>query len=131
MAQGELWQMPPAPVRRRRLALACLPLRARSTRRRARCFAGHQLPCYPGAPARACQRHQPPAARRPPQEVWGAGCVTLVGDAAHAMLPMLGQGASQAMESAVALAVVRPGKRAWCALGVAHTWQMRLAARSS
>ena len=24
------------------------------------------------------------------QEVWGAGCVTLIGDAAHGMLPTLG-----------------------------------------
>lgn len=55
----------------------------------------------------------PTSACCPPQEAWGAGCVTLVGDAAHAMLPMLGQGASQAIESAVALAVVRPGRRAW------------------
>lgn len=40
----------------------------------------------------------------PLQEVWGSGCCTLLGDAAHAMLPMLGQGASQSIEDAVVLA---------------------------
>ena len=40
------------------------------------------------------------------QEVWGAGCVTLIGDAAHGMLPTLGQGACQGIEDAVELATV-------------------------
>lgn len=40
------------------------------------------------------------------QEVWGQGCVTLVGDAAHGLLPTLGQGAGQGIEDAVELAVV-------------------------
>lgn len=35
---------------------------------------------------------------------WGAGRVTLLGDAAHAMLPFLAQGAAQAIEDAAALA---------------------------
>ena len=35
---------------------------------------------------------------------WGAGRVTLLGDAAHAMLPFLAQGAAQAIEDASALA---------------------------
>ena len=34
---------------------------------------------------------------------WGAGPVTLLGDAAHPMLPHTGQGAAQAMEDAVGL----------------------------
>jgi 2-polyprenyl-6-methoxyphenol hydroxylase-like FAD-dependent oxidoreductase len=34
---------------------------------------------------------------------WGTGLVTLLGDAAHPMLPHTGQGAAQAMEDAVAL----------------------------
>jgi 2-polyprenyl-6-methoxyphenol hydroxylase-like FAD-dependent oxidoreductase len=40
---------------------------------------------------------------RPPLERWSHGRVTLVGDAAHPMLPNLGQGACQAIEDAVAL----------------------------
>ena len=41
---------------------------------------------------------------RPPSEVWGRGQVTLLGDAAHAMTPNLGQGGGQAVEDAVVLA---------------------------
>jgi FAD-dependent urate hydroxylase len=40
---------------------------------------------------------------RPPLERWGQGSVTLLGDAAHPMLPHAGQGAAQALEDAVAL----------------------------
>ena len=40
---------------------------------------------------------------RPPIDVWGHGPVTLLGDAAHPMLPHTGQGAAQALEDAVAL----------------------------
>jgi 2-polyprenyl-6-methoxyphenol hydroxylase-like FAD-dependent oxidoreductase len=38
-----------------------------------------------------------------PLPVWGRGRVTLLGDAAHAMTPHLGQGACQAIEDAVVL----------------------------
>ncbi|HEX4352058.1 MAG TPA: FAD-dependent monooxygenase [Polyangiales bacterium] len=41
---------------------------------------------------------------RPPCERWGVGPVTLLGDAAHASTPDLGQGACQAIESATVLA---------------------------
>lgn len=41
---------------------------------------------------------------RPPVARWGAGPVTLLGDAAHASTPDLGQGACQAIESAAVLA---------------------------
>ena len=41
---------------------------------------------------------------RPPVEKWGAGRVTLLGDAAHPMTPNLGQGACQAIEDALVLA---------------------------
>ena len=40
---------------------------------------------------------------REPIGIWGDGPVTLVGDAAHPMLPQTGQGAAQALEDAVAL----------------------------
>lgn len=38
-----------------------------------------------------------------PLPIWHRGCVILIGDAAHAMLPTQGQGASQAVEDAEAL----------------------------
>lgn len=41
---------------------------------------------------------------RPPLTWWGRGKVTLLGDAAHAATPNLGQGACQALEDAVVLA---------------------------
>lgn len=41
---------------------------------------------------------------RPPLKQWGRGRTTLLGDAAHAMTPNLGQGACQAIEDAVVLA---------------------------
>ena len=39
----------------------------------------------------------------PRRDAWGSGRVTLVGDAAHPMVPALGQGACQAIEDAVVL----------------------------
>jgi 2-polyprenyl-6-methoxyphenol hydroxylase-like FAD-dependent oxidoreductase len=41
---------------------------------------------------------------RPPIKEWGAGRVTLLGDAAHPMTNAMGQGANQAIEDAVVLA---------------------------
>jgi 2-polyprenyl-6-methoxyphenol hydroxylase-like FAD-dependent oxidoreductase len=43
---------------------------------------------------------------RDPISPWGTGPVTLLGDAAHPMLPHTGQGAAQALEDAVALGLV-------------------------
>ncbi len=41
---------------------------------------------------------------RDPSPIWGTGLVTLLGDAAHPMVPFMGQGGCQAMEDSVALA---------------------------
>lgn len=48
---------------------------------------------------------------RRPLDPWGAGAVTLLGDAAHPVLPHTGQGAAQALEDAVALGRVMKGGR--------------------
>jgi 2-polyprenyl-6-methoxyphenol hydroxylase-like FAD-dependent oxidoreductase len=40
---------------------------------------------------------------RPPDESWGRGRVTLLGDAAHPMTFAVGQGAAQALEDALAV----------------------------
>jgi 2-polyprenyl-6-methoxyphenol hydroxylase-like FAD-dependent oxidoreductase len=47
-----------------------------------------------------------PLYERAPIEHWGRGRVTLLGDAAHPMLPHTGQGAAQSLEDAVALGLV-------------------------
>jgi 2-polyprenyl-6-methoxyphenol hydroxylase-like FAD-dependent oxidoreductase len=61
-------------------------------------------------PFRAIVRATPPEDlrldelfERDPLSPWGHGAVTLLGDAAHPMLPHAGQGAAQALEDAVAL----------------------------
>src|SRR5204862_4122256 len=43
---------------------------------------------------------------REPLSTWTRGRLTLLGDAAHPMLPHVGQGANQAIEDAVALAAL-------------------------
>jgi salicylate hydroxylase len=43
---------------------------------------------------------------RPPLPYWSTGCVTLLGDAAHPMVPHFGQGAGQAIEDGFALALL-------------------------
>jgi salicylate hydroxylase len=46
---------------------------------------------------------------RPPLERWSAGQVTLLGDACHPMLPMLAQGAAQAIEDGATLTACLAG----------------------
>jgi len=43
---------------------------------------------------------------RDPLPIWTKGRLTLLGDAAHAMLPHLGQGANQSIEDGMALAII-------------------------
>jgi 2-polyprenyl-6-methoxyphenol hydroxylase-like FAD-dependent oxidoreductase len=52
-----------------------------------------------------------PIVWRKPLRRWGRGRITLLGDAAHAMTPDLGQGAGQALEDAVVLAACVRGAR--------------------
>jgi 2-polyprenyl-6-methoxyphenol hydroxylase-like FAD-dependent oxidoreductase len=54
-----------------------------------------------GTPAADVLRHE--LFDRPPAKRWSAGAVTLLGDAAHPMLPFLGQGACSAIDDGVAL----------------------------
>ena len=67
---------------------------------------------------------------------WGSGRITLLGDAAHAMLPFLAQGAAQAIEDAAALGAALAQEtdaasalRAYEAARRYHTAQIQQAAR--
>ncbi len=61
---------------------------------------------------------------RPPLRAWSRGRVTLLGDAAHPMLPFLAQGAAQAIEDAAALGAAVAGaggiERAFAAYAAAR-----------
>jgi salicylate hydroxylase len=63
---------------------------------------------------------------RAPLERWTQGRLTLLGDAAHAMLPFFGQGAAQAVEDAEALAAcLREASPGSAAQALARYEQMR------
>jgi len=71
---------------------------------------------------------------RDPAKRWGRGGITLLGDAAHPMLPFLAQGAAQAIEDAGSLArhlagEIEPGLRAYEAERIPRTGKVQLAAR--
>ena len=59
---------------------------------------------------------------RDPLPVWTKGRLSLLGDAAHPMLPHLGQGANQSIEDGIALATIlaRAGKANWPAALLAY-----------
>ena len=64
---------------------------------------------------------------RPPLARWSVGRVTLLGDACHAMLPMMAQGAAQAIEDGAALAACLAGVgRAGIADALVRYEQLRL-----
>jgi 2-polyprenyl-6-methoxyphenol hydroxylase-like FAD-dependent oxidoreductase len=65
-----------------------------------------------------------------PLRAWGSGRCTLLGDAAHAMTPNLGQGACQALEDAVVLGrCVAPGGDVSAALRAYERERRRRTAR--
>jgi salicylate hydroxylase len=67
---------------------------------------------------------------RRPLASWSKGRLTLLGDAAHAMLPHLGQGANQAIEDGVALAVMLEGQDAAAVPGMLQHYEAFRRART-
>jgi salicylate hydroxylase len=61
-----------------------------------------------------------------PLERWSAGRVTLLGDASHAMLPFMAQGAAQAIEDGAALAACLADSQADAAGALRHYEALRI-----
>lgn len=66
---------------------------------------------------------------REPFEPWSQGRMTLLGDAAHPMLPHLGQGANQSIEDGAALAALLRGRNSADAMGAFGTYEALRRAR--
>jgi salicylate hydroxylase len=70
-----------------------------------------------------------PGSDRPPQPGWSRSRITLVGDAAHAALPYLAQGAAMALEDACAIAQASAGFSGYEQKRYARTARIQSASR--
>jgi salicylate hydroxylase len=68
---------------------------------------------------------------RAPLPHWSTGRITLIGDAAHPMVPHVGQGAGQSIEDAITLAVLLEGCRAADVTGRLKLYETLRLARTS
>ena len=82
---------------------AASPSRASSASFSRAVIATGSSPVVPGMLRGAAEVFEYPMIDRDPVPQWSFGRATLLGDAAHPVLPHTGQGAAQALEDAVAL----------------------------
>lgn len=68
---------------------------------------------------------------REPLSRWGNGRLVLLGDAAHPMLPHMGQGANQSVEDAVALATILDSAESADLVGAVHRYETLRRERAS
>jgi len=102
-------------------------------------FAGWH-PTVPAIIGAAERTHRWGLYDREPLTTWSVGRVTLLGDAAHAMLPFMAQGACQAIEDAAVLArcladaapaTVADGLRRYEKIRQPRVWQVQRASRDN